>query len=211
MFPASMSPLPRQALAACAAPAPPRLEVVRGGDPGRREIEAFVRGVYRARYGADVRQFAPVLVCLRDPAGPVVAAAGYRAADREPLFLERYLPAAVETLLATHRLAAPPRARIVEVGHLAAGRAGEGRRLISLIGPHLSAQGFQWAVCTLTRELRHLLVRLGLAPLVLGPADPAWLGAEAAHWGSYYEHEPVVLAGRLQPALHPIERRAAVR
>ena len=35
------------------------------------------------------------------------------------------------------------------------------------------------------------------------------LGDEAAHWGSYYDHRPVVLAGQLQPALPLLARRAA--
>ena len=36
------------------------------GDPQRGEVEAFIRAVYRERFGAAVRGFAPVLVALRD-------------------------------------------------------------------------------------------------------------------------------------------------
>lgn len=176
-------------------------------DAGRGVVEDFIRGVYRERYGADVQQFAPVLVSLRDEDGALVSAAGYRSGDLGPLFLESYLDAPVERLLATASQPTPDRARIVEVAHLAAGRAGEGRRLILLLGPHLAAQGLQWVVSTLTEELRHLFARLGIAPMALGIADPSVLGAEAARWGSYYDHRPLVLAGRIEPALEMLARR----
>jgi hypothetical protein len=178
------------------------------GDPRRHEVEEFVRHIYDEHYGARVSDFAPVLVSLRDYGGSIVAAAGYRHAARGPLFLERYLEAPVESLLASHGDARPQRGRIVEVGHLAASRAGEGRRLIFLLGPHLAAQRFQWVVGTLTEELRHLFVRIGVTPLVLGNADPAALGEEARHWGSYYDHRPLVLAGHLQRALRHLVRRS---
>jgi len=182
------------------------LVVVDPAHPERAAVERFVRRVYAERYGADVRQFAPCLVALHDE-GEIVAAAGYRPAGPEPLFLERYLPAPVEALLGSDDAPRPARQRIVEVGHLAGTRAGAGRRLILLLGPHLAARGFQWVVSTLTEELRHLFVRLGVAPLALGVADPAALGDDAAGWGRYYDHRPVVLAGQLELALQSLARR----
>ena len=175
-------------------------------DPGRAEIEAFIRDVYARRFGAQVRHFMPVLACLRDATG-IVAAAGYRNARQSPLFLERYLDAPVETLLPRGQSAAPARETIVEVGHLAATRPGEGRRLILLLGPHLARQRFEWVVSTLTEELRRLFLRIGVTPLTLGAADPAALGDEALHWGSYYEHRPLVLAGHLPQALRRLSGR----
>jgi hypothetical protein len=188
-----------------AARAPVLLRVDRD-HPERAAVERFIRTVYAAHFGADVRQFAPRLVALHDADGEIVAAAGYRPAGTEPLFLERYLPAAVELLLGEAGKR-PERARIAEVGHLAADRAGEGRRLIGLLGPHLALEGFQWVVSTLTEELRHLFLRMGIAPTVLGVADPAVLGAEAAAWGSYYDHRPLVLAGQIDLALLRLGRR----
>ncbi len=187
----------------------PRLRLHWPGSSGRAEVEAFIGEVYRARYGAELSQFAPLLASLHDADDDCVAAAGYRAADSGPLFLERYLPAPVDSLLPAPAGRGPLRMRIVEVGHLAATRAGEGRRLILLLGLHLAGQGFEWVVSTLTQELRNLFVRMGVAPLVLGVADPAALGGQAAHWGSYYDHRPLVLAGRLDAALHTLARRSA--
>lgn len=180
--------------------AAPRLRLIDAGDPQRAEVEAFIHRVYAERFGADVHRFAPQLVVLEDDSG-IQAAVGFRPAEAATLFLERYLPAPVEELLGV------PRQRIVEVGQLAAARAGEGRRLILLMGPLLVQQGFDWVVSTLTAELRQLFLRLGVAPLALGVADPDRLGADAAAWGSYYEHRPVVLAGQLDAALQALARR----
>ncbi|MGE0430120.1 thermostable hemolysin [Hydrogenophaga sp.] len=185
----------------------PTLIICRESDPERAEVEAFIRDVYARRYGAQVRHFAPVLACLRDATG-IVAAAGYREAHGAPLFLERYLDAPVEALLAGGSRGAPSRQTIVEVGHLAATRAGEGRRLILMLGVHLARLEFQWVVSTLTHELRALFVRIGVTPLTLGVANPAALGDEAVHWGSYYEHSPLVLAGHLPQAMRRLSSRA---
>ncbi|WP_436411583.1 thermostable hemolysin [Variovorax ginsengisoli] len=169
-------------------------------DPQRGAVEDFIRDVFARRYGAQVPHFAPMLVGLRE-GGELLAAAGYRNAATAPLFLERYLPAPVDTLLTMHADVRPARERIAEVGHLAAGRSGEGRRLVQLLAPHLASEGFEWVVGTVTQELRRMLLRLGIVPLTLGAADPAALGDEAGHWGSYYDHRPVVLAGQLSRAL----------
>ncbi len=185
----------------------PELAVHTEGEPRRAQVETFIRSVFARRYGADVQHFAPVLVSLQDR-GEIVAAAGYRSAAGAPLFLERYLPSSVDALLGSQTDGRPPRGSVVEVGNLASSRAGEGRRLISLLGPYLASQGFQWVVGTMTTELRHLFVRIGVTPLALGTADPAALGPDAALWGTYYDHRPVVLAGHLTQALRHMARRS---
>jgi hypothetical protein len=177
-------------------------------DPRRAEVESFIQEVYDRRFGAQVTHFTPTLVALWGIDG-IHAAAGYRSAEQGPLFLERYLPSPVEMLLAAHSAATPSRRQIVEVGHLAASRAGEGRRLVLQLASHLQARGYEWVVSTLTGELRQLFVRIGIAPLTLGMADPARLGDEATSWGRYYEHRPVVLAGHLPKAMRHISRYAA--
>lgn len=187
-----------------------RLQLHRPADPGRAEVEDFIAGVFARRFGATVTGFAPVLVTLRDPDdGQLVAAAGYRPAAHEPLFLEAYLGDPVESVLARHLHTPPARGDIVEIGHLAAARAGSGRRLMIRLGEHLAHQGLRWIVCTLTQELRHLLPRLGITPLALAKADAGALDGDAAAWGSYYEHDPVVLAGDLGPALRRRRQRLA--
>lgn len=205
----SLLPATAMPIVTTTAPAP-QLTVHKAGEAGRTEVERFIRQVYAQRFDANVQHFAPVLVALRDATG-IVAAAGYRHAAQGPLFLERYLASPVESLLASGQGMVPARHGIVEVGHLAATRAGEGRRLIMLMGPLLADQGFQWVVSTLTEELRRLFMRIGVTPLTLGMADPAALGDDAAHWGTYYDHRPLVLAGHLPQALRQLSRRDAAR
>ena len=191
-----------------AATAPPVMSMHLAGDPARQSVEDFIRTVYADRFGADLMHFAPMLISLR-VGNRLVAAAGYRSAGTERLFLEAYLQAPIERMLAVDHGAPPARARVVEVGHLAAARAGEGMRLMKMLGVHLSAQGFHWVVCTVTEELRHLFGRLGIATVVLGRADPSALGEPAQRWGRYYEHRPTVLAGCLPRAVQQLARQDA--
>ena len=176
---------------------------------GRHQVEAFISAVYRERYGAELRHFAPVLVSLHDEHGELRGRRGLpRRATPAPLFLERYLSGPVETLLPAPAGRWPRRASASSrSGTLRRRVPAKGRRLILLLGPHLAGQGFEWVVSTLTQELRNLFVRMGVAPLALGVADPAVLGDQAAQWGSYYDHRPLVLAGRLDAALQMLARR----
>lgn len=182
----------------------PELAVAGTGSPLRGRLEAYVAEVYRAHYGARITRWAPSLVGLTAN-GRILAAAGYRD-GAEPLFLERYLPAPIEAVISERSGAPVDRRQIVEVGHFAAMQPGEGRRLLPVLARHLAERGYRWVVSTATRELRLLLARLDMRPLALARADPAELGADAADWGCYYEHEPVIVAGNLLRSLPLIER-----
>ena len=59
--------------------APSALTIYREGDPGRSEVEDFIRAVYGARYGAQVRQFAPVLAGRRERFMPGALSLGFFA------------------------------------------------------------------------------------------------------------------------------------
>ena len=162
-------------------PAPPRLCIHPPGDARRREVEAFIRRVYAERYGADVSGFAPTLVSLQDDDDGIVAAAGYRSAAQDRLFLEGYFDQPIESLLKPHTEQPLSRTDIVEIGPLASARAGEGRRLVQMISAHLVEQGFDWVVCTLTAELRHLFLRIGITPLASIARHAAELAAAPHH------------------------------
>jgi hypothetical protein len=176
------------------------------GSPRRGVAEAFIGDVFFRRYGADVSAFAPNLM-LMEQYGRIIAAAGWRPAGNDTLFLERYLDTPVEQALG--RLAGQPvrRERIVEVGNLAAETSGGSIQVILALAGHLDELGYDWVVFTATSELAGIFARLGLPPLALAPADPARLGREAATWGSYYDSAPVVVAGRIRLALERAGRR----
>lgn len=179
----------------------PRLVVYQPQDTQRIEIERFIQDIYQVRYGASVKEFAPFLVGLKDEHGQLVAAVGYRCAEAMPLFLEQYFDVPIEQVMSRNAGVDLSRAGLVEVAHLVALKPGQGRRMMSELGTLLQSKGVVWIVSTVTRELRHLFVRMGIAPLALGAADANRLGESVKDWGRYYEHEPVVLAVQLQIAM----------
>lgn len=175
------------------------------GAPYRAQAESFIGDIFKRHYGARVQSFAPNLMLLED-VGRITAAAGWRCAGEDRLFLENYLDDPIETAVA--RLAGQPvrREAIVEVGNLAADRPGGSVDVILNLARHLDRLGYEWVVFTATRELIGIFRRLGLPPLALAPADASRLGEAAADWGSYYESQPVVVAGRIALALEMVKR-----
>jgi len=176
----------------------PRLEPIHPTHPLRAPCEQFIGARFEQAHGARIAHFSPYLLGVRDALDRWRAAAGYTPADGRRLFLEQYLDAPVERLLARYDV---EREAIVEVGNLAATSAGMGRALIPLLARHLHRLGYEWVVFTATRELRNAIARMGLAPLELAPADPARLPDGGARWGRYYANDPIVVAGRIGHAL----------
>jgi hypothetical protein len=67
-------------------------------------------------------------------------------------------------------------------------------------------------VFTATRGLRNSLQKLGFPLLTLTTASPQHLDAAAqVEWGSYYQSEPLVVAGSLDTALQLIDERPLLR
>lgn len=180
-----------------------RVRHVGRDSPRRQEAESFIRDVFMQRHGASVPAFAPELMLI-EQGGAVVTAAGWRDAGRQALFLEKYLDEPIERVMT--RLTGQPmaRERLVEVGHLASRKPGGSVRVILAMAHHLSRLGYEWVVFTATDELAGIFARLGLPLLALARADAARLGAAAGDWGSYYEANPVVVAGRIRLALDRI-------
>ena len=174
----------------------------------RVEAEGFVAAAFRRCHGATkVRPYPSVATLRRD--GEIVAAAGYRAAADERLFLETYLDAPVEEAVAARTGRAVSRDRIVEIGGLSA----KGRRplveLFARLAHAFDAQGLEFAVVTATAKLRRGFDLIGFDAIQLADADPARLPGGAGGWGRYYETRPVVLAGRIHPTRERLDSFAA--
>lgn len=184
---------------------PGTIKLYKPGDSGRDRVESFIREVYQRKFNARVGEFAPMLIALEQQ-HTIVAAMGLRSGKESPLFLEQYLDTSIEEAIRTLGFHQVSRHHIVEVGQLAAMQAGQGRQLMRAVVPLLADLGFQWVASTVTHELRHLLIRLGIVPFTLGIANASRLGENAKVWGSYYDHSPVVVAGRIQPALEAMYR-----
>lgn len=174
-----------------------RLEPMHSTHPQRRAFEEFIATRFSRAYGARVTHFLPHLLGVRDRLERWQAAAGYAAAGAQELYLEQYLDQPIEQALAAAVGRPIARGSIVEVGNLAAVSAGMARALIPQLARHLHRMGYRWVAFTATRAVRNSFQRLGLRPLAIAPADPARLPDGGSSWGSYYEQEPVVMAGKI--------------
>ncbi len=183
-----------------------RLEPVHRTHPQRASFEHFIAARFYRAYGARVAHFSPHLLGVRDSLAQWQASSGYTPAHGRRLFLEQYLGQPVEDSLARRFGRPVARDGIAEVGNLAAVSAGMARILIPLLARHLHRLGYEWVVFTATRGLRNSFRRLGLNPLRLARADPARLPDGGRSWGSYYEHDPLVMAGKIACGLHVSSR-----
>ncbi len=166
----------------------------------RAALECFIAERFHDAYGAQVSHFCDHLVGMRGPQDLWRAAAGFTAAAGARLFLEQYLDAPVEAVLARASGRRVERDWIAEVGNLAAA-PGLLRELIPALGAYLHQLGYRWVVFTATRELHNAFRRVRLEPLELAPARAARLPDGGAAWGSYYDHAPKVMGGPIAACL----------
>jgi hypothetical protein len=188
----SSAPVRRRAAASAA-------QIVSHGalSPQRALLEEFVRRQFFAHFGARVRHFMPELLALHGANGDIRAVVGCRAAAAERLFLETYTRAPIEEALAAENGFFVPRERIVEIGSLACRNATAAVAIVRALVPHLTNAGFSWVVFTGADTVMNVFRCLGLAPRALCPANPSLLGEARHDWGSYYDHNPHVMAGRI--------------
>ena len=170
----------------------PAFSLFASGQIGREETERFIYQQFFKSYGAQHSEYMPWLISMRQQ-GQLSACAGVAfAVDKNPLFLERYLPSSIETLLSESCGLSINRGQIAEVGNLAGSsfggeHIGSSRLLYIVLASVLEEIGIEWMVFTATRPLLVSLQRLGLKHCMLGDADESFLDdAERSHWGSYY-------------------------
>jgi hypothetical protein len=177
--------------------------------PRRPIIEEYIRTAFAAHFGAHVRHFMPDLLLLPDTDGGMRAVVGCRAAALEPLFLETYTREPIEIALASRNGFFVPREQIVEIGSLACRNATASVAIVRALVPYLLNAGFSWVVFTGTDTVINVFRHLGLAPCTLCPAHPLLLGEARHDWGTYYDHAPHVMAGRIADGM--VANRAASR
>jgi hypothetical protein len=157
----------------------------------RDAVEDFIIDVYSKTYGAKIGVHYPVLMSVQDEAGKILAALGFRNAGKENLFLEQYLVHPVEHILDT------PRNSITEIGNLASAGGGASLFLFAALSAYLHDKKQSHAVVTGTKYIENRLRMLGLTPTQLAKADPSLLLKRGENWGSYYETDPYVMAGKV--------------
>jgi hypothetical protein len=166
------------------------LELVGLQHASRDSLQHFIQTGFDKHYGAAVAHFMPHLAGVHRH-GAWQAVLGLRFAGSEPLFIEQYLDAPIEQVLAARGLSAT-RQDIAEIGHLFAESRPALMQLFLLIAQGLHQLKMSTLVFTATRDVRVLLKRHGIELLPLSPADPARLGDKAAAWGRYYDTCPEV-------------------
>lgn len=161
----------------------------------RREVEAFIHAVFKVSYGANVTEFMPTLVALRDENGVLMAAFGMRSAAEERLFLEQYIDTPIEHLLTESLGRNITRDQITCIGNLAVSNPRNASVLIAHIIQHSLDIGIEWCVATAHHSLQNSLVKSGRDVYPLYIADKARLPAnQQTVWGSYYDTLPQVVA-----------------
>lgn len=183
---------------------PATISVLTVASDERRAVEAFIERIYAESYGARIRVDYPVLMSVRNEAGEILAALGFRHAGAEPLFLEQYLRAPVETLIGV------PRDGIVEIGNLASAGGGASLFLFAALAAYLHHRGAAVALATGTETVEKRLRQFGLALRRLGAADPARLQNASLDWGRYYDAQPNVLAGRVAEGYSRLQAQLGV-
>jgi hypothetical protein len=188
-------------------------KLVRHGvlSPQRKLLEEFVRREFHAHFGARIRHFMPELLALHSRDGGIRAVVGCRSAGVERLFLETYTGKPIEAALAARLGVRVARERIVEIGSLACSSATAAIAIIRALVPHLLHAGFAWVVFTGADTVMNVFRHLGLTPRELCAADPLLLGHARHDWGTYYDHQPYVMAGRIQDGVFAALPRAARR
>lgn len=185
-----------------------RLKEYEGSE--REEVEGFIKKCFADAYSASVSSFMPRLFRLTTRRGEVIAAFGIRSAQRERLFLETYLDEPIEQVIENKAGTRLQRGQIVEVGNLAAIYPGAVRWLFVALTVKLYDEGYEWVVFTGTPALCNVLKKLGLHAVEIGPAKPERLAAEErARWGTYYDTQPMVMAGNIRDALHVMSSNAS--
>ncbi len=178
----------------------------------RPEAEQFIAKRFSSEYGAAVGYFLGRHILSYDQ-GTLKSVVGYHVADEAPLYLEQYLPAPVEQVIAHCRNVDEPidRASVVEVGNLASTSPGSFRRLILSLCRYFHEGSFSWVVFTSTPLLLNTFKKLGLELVFLGDAREGDLENGMEDWGSYYEHKPIVVAGNIGYGLQQLLANPVLR
>lgn len=170
------------------------------------DILPFVQARYQAVHDARIARLLPAQFTLRTAAGELVATAGFRFADAEPLFLEHYLESPVEQAVAEHLHRPVSRSDIVELGNLAA-VGGHTHTLILAMMRYLSGTPCRYVTFTLILPVRATFRRMGLPLTTLADARIECVPDPEA-WGDYYAMHPKVMVGELSAGLAALTPKA---
>lgn len=184
----------------------------------------FIQQVYEISHQAKLSYFMPILFSgFSQPTSTIAAthnsvfipsvAIGLTPVTQQPIFLEQYLNSPIEIEIAKIAGQHVPRERICEIGNLASQCAGNARLMVAFLvfylsspitklvddsacPPNAAATKVDWAVCTGTNVVQHILSSMGIESHVVARAtvDALQDPEQQSTWGSYYDNNPLVLA-----------------
>lgn len=156
-------------------------------------VQHYIENKYRECYGADIDCTYHNLLYAIDENGQYVAAVGYRT-PAETFFLEQYLNTTAETVLTQLYGEKVDRDELVEIGNL----VGDNRHavffLMQALWRHLTERSYQHVILTCTGKLQRRFRNLPLVKITHALKDNV---ENPESWGSYYDHSPQVMTGRL--------------
>lgn len=171
----------------------PNIFVGVGSSQHRIALQHLIAQGFSRTYNASLQSFMPVL--LGAGGTKPYAALGVRSAS-STLFVETYMPAPVETMLA-HTNIAVKRAQIAEIGNLYSRHGSYTQPLLLATALGLLQLNYSVMVFTATTQLRALMTNIGLPLTYLCEASKHSLGSEGGEWGTYYDTQPQVVAMRI--------------
>jgi hypothetical protein len=186
----------------------PQFELVSERSNFRSEVEQYVGFKFESSYGAKLAEFLPVFLTLRC-ADQLSASAGISLGTKSgKFFLEQYMDEPIESELNLLLDEGINRERMVEIGNLVATSRGASRLMFIILASVLNLAGYEWMIFTATKPLLYSLRKLGFETHVIVDAKPARLDKNStADWGSYYDDQPQVVAGRLSSAQKIVDGR----
>ncbi len=149
---------------------------------------------YRTTFSADTTERPVRLVVTLTRSGEVACATGIRCHD-ESFFSQQYLDLPVNDALSRRSgLDVAPQA-ILEVGGLACTSPFAAFPTLQAVFKWGRERGIDWGLFTATEEVRRLIKRARIQPLLLAKAEPHRV-QNPSQWGDYYDHDPWVCAFR---------------
>ncbi|MBQ0720998.1 MAG: thermostable hemolysin [Gammaproteobacteria bacterium] len=167
--------------------------------PHRAQIEDYIARRYARRHQASIEHYMPHLLALED-AQRTRAVLGMNSADKQALFLECYLDKPVEQAISQQLNTPVDRAKVVEIGNLAASQRAASHLLFTLLSALLDRAGYRWLVFTATPCVRSLVENMGFTLHTIGEAKAERMSS-SSNWGSYYETHPQVMVGCIDDAM----------
>lgn len=187
--------------------APSVIDITPRFAPDRLRVESFIRDIYYRSYNADIAVTYPTLMSVRNTDGKILAAAGFRPARDEELFLEQYTQKPIEAVISNLYGKNIARDEIAEIGNLTSSGHGASIFLFAAIASYLLHLGIPYATVTGTDQLHKRFKSMGLNPHMVCNASLEKLKNEQKSWGSYYDTQPRVLAGSLEDSMHQLNAK----